>query len=96
MGIPYHAGMQIGDEEVLTLKQAGERIGVSPKTLHLQITKGVLAATLMGKTWLVTASELARYDEMRKQPRGFARPDHPLHGKRGGGGRRKKNDEERE
>lgn len=94
MRIPYHAAMQIGDEEVLTLKQAAERIGVSHKTLQLQAKSGVLKARLMGHTYLVTAAELAAYDERRKQVRGFARPDHPLHGKRGGGGRRKKDGDE--
>jgi len=84
--------MQIGDEEVLTLKQAAERIGVSPKTLQLQAKNGALKARLMGKTYLVTASELVRYDERRKQNRGFARPDHPYYKRRGGGGRTKKDD----
>jgi len=82
--------MQIGDEEVLTLKQAAERIGVSHKTLQLQAKNGVLKARLMGNTYLVTAPDLAAYDERRKQARGFARPDHPLHGKQGPGHRRKK------
>jgi hypothetical protein len=58
--------MQIGDEEVLTLKQAEERIGVNHKTLHRQAKKGVLKAQLMGKTWLVTASELERYEREHK------------------------------
>ncbi len=64
--IPYDVVMQIGDEEVLTLKQAEERIGVSHKTLQLQAKKGVLKAQLMGKTWLVTASELSRYQREHK------------------------------
>jgi len=64
--IPYDARMQIGDDEVLTLKQAEERIGVSHKTLQLQAKKGVLKARLMGKTWLVTATELARYEREHK------------------------------
>ena len=43
MCIPYHAGMQIGDEEVLSLQQAAERLEVSPNTLAKQAKKGVLA-----------------------------------------------------
>jgi len=82
--------MKIGDEEVLSLREAGERLSVSPGTLLVQIQNGALAAQKIGKQWVVTASDLAVYDERRKQPRGFARPDHPLHGKRGGGGRPKK------
>jgi excisionase family DNA binding protein len=82
--------MQVGDDEVLTLKQAAQRLGLSAETLRLQVRAGKMHATLAGKTYLVTATEVARYDRQRKQPRGFANPDHPLYGKRGGGGRRKK------
>jgi excisionase family DNA binding protein len=92
-GIPYHARMQIGEDEVLTIPQAAARLGVTPDTLRQQIKRGHLNATRAGGVYLVTAREVARYDEYRKEPRGFARPDHPLHGKRGGGGRRKKTDE---
>ncbi len=84
--------MEIGEIELLTLKQASERIGVSPNTLAIQAKKGALKAVKMGRSYLITADELARYDAQRKAPRGFASPDHPLHGKRGGGGRRKKDD----
>lgn len=76
---------------MLTLREAGERIGVSPNTLLIQIRNGALAGERMGKQWVVTAEALAIYDERRKV-RGVARPEHPLYGKRGGGGRRKKPD----
>lgn len=79
---------------MLTLKQAAERLDLSPETLRLQVRAGKMQATLAGKTYLVTASEVRRYDAFRKQARGFARPDHPLFGKRGGGGRRKKSKED--
>jgi len=82
--------MQIGDDEVLTIPQAATRLGVTPDTLRQQVKRGVLNATRAGGIYLVTAREVARYDEFRKQPRGFARPDHPLHGKQGPGHRRKK------
>jgi len=84
--------MQIGDDEVLTIPQAAARLGVKPDTLRQQVKRGMLSATRVGSIYLVTASEVARYDVFRKEPRGFARPDHPLHGKRGGGGRRKQTD----
>ncbi len=89
--------MQIGEEEVLTIKQAAERLGVAPGTLSIQARKGRLRATLVGHTYMVLASEVERY---RKEHRGhkgsFQNPDHPLHGKRGGGGRRKSRDSEGE
>lgn len=59
--VRYDASMQIGDEEVLTLAQAAERLGISYHTLRNQAIKGVLKARLMGKTYLVTASEVERY-----------------------------------
>lgn len=82
--------MQIGDEEVLTLSQAAERLGVTRSTLAQQAKKGILHATLAGKVYLVTAKEIERYARDVKGRTGFAAKSHPLHGKRGGGGRPKK------
>ncbi len=78
---------------MLSLREAGERLGVSSGTLLVQIRNGALTAQKIGKQWVVTAENLAVYDERRKQARGFARPDHPLHGKQGPGHRRKKGTE---
>ncbi len=86
------SSMKIGDTEVLSITEAAKRLQVAPVTLRLQIQNGALAAQKIGKQWVVTAEDLAVYDERRKQARGFARPDHPLHGKQGPGHRRKKND----
>jgi excisionase family DNA binding protein len=85
--------MKIGDEEVLTLKEAGELIGVSPQTLYLQVRRGKLEATKKGREFLVLKSEVERYARETKGRSGFAAPSHPLYGKRGGGGRRKTSDE---
>jgi len=82
--------MQIGDETVYTLTEAATRLGIKRGTLLTQVRRGLIQARLVGSVYLVTASEIARYDEQRKQARGFARPDHPLHGKQGPGHRRKK------
>jgi len=84
------SSMKIGDVEVLSITEAAKRLNVAPVTLRLQIQNGALRATKVGGRYLVTADDLAAYDGRRKQPRGFASPDHPLYGKRGGGGRRKK------
>lgn len=81
--------MKIGETELLTLAQAAERAGLSPHTLRAQIKNGVLPATLAGKTYLVTADDLAVYVETHKGRHGVASPSHPLYGKRGGGGRRR-------
>ncbi len=85
--------MKIGDDEVLTLKEAAELIGLSPQTLYLQVRRGKLAATKKGREFLVFKSEAERYARETKGKSGFAAPSHPLHGKRGGGGRPKKTDE---
>jgi excisionase family DNA binding protein len=58
--------MKIGDVEVLTLKQAAERIGVSVSTLRMQAERGTLDAILMGRTWVVTLPEIERYERENK------------------------------
>ncbi len=57
----YNLRMKFGEVEVMTLAEAGERTGISPGTLVIQARKGVLRAQKMGKTYLVTEEELARY-----------------------------------
>jgi excisionase family DNA binding protein len=84
--------MRIGDEEVLTLREAADLIGLSPQTLYLQVRRGKLAATKKGREFLVLKSEVERYERETKGRSGFAARTHPLHGKRGGGGRPKRPD----
>lgn len=45
----------------LTLAEAAERTGLSPRTLRAQIKRGVIPATLMGKTYIVRAEDLEGY-----------------------------------
>jgi excisionase family DNA binding protein len=85
--------MQIGDEEVLTIAQAAERIGVSSNTLYSQIQREKIQARRFGRQWMLTAGEVRRYIEETRGKQGFAAPSHPLHG-RGGPGRRRKKVEE--
>lgn len=47
--------------KILTLAEAGDRLGLSPSTLRNQVHAGKLRATLVGKTWTVTERELERY-----------------------------------
>ncbi len=65
--------MRVGDDEVLTLQEAHERIGVSVSTLREQAQKGRLNAVLRGKTWLVLASEVDRYARENKGKQGRPR-----------------------
>ena len=46
---------------ILTLAEAGDRLGLSPSTLRKQVHNGKLRATMVGKTWTVTERELERY-----------------------------------
>ncbi len=50
---------------------------MSAGTLRIQVRKEKLAATLAGKTYLVTASEVERYRREHRGKHGFASPDHP-------------------
>jgi excisionase family DNA binding protein len=83
--------MQIGDVDMrtlLTLHQASERTGISHGTLRQQARKGVLAATMLGRQWVVTAEALADYMENHAGKHGFASARHPYHGQRIGGRRK--------
>jgi excisionase family DNA binding protein len=46
---------------MITLAGAAERLGLAPSTLRQQVHNGRLAATLVGKTWMVTEAEVERY-----------------------------------
>jgi excisionase family DNA binding protein len=46
---------------LLTLAEAGDRLGLSASTLRHQVANGRLRATLYGKTWTVTEREVERY-----------------------------------
>ncbi len=80
--------VEAGDD-VLTLKQAAERLGRSATTLRLQVHAGKLHATLVGTMYLVTATEVERYRREVLGKHGFAAASHPKHGTQAGGGRRK-------
>jgi len=75
--------MKIGREDVYTLTQGAEYTGLSPNTLRAQIIRGVLPATLAGKTYLVRAKDLDRYIRDHKGKHGKASPDYPHKGKGG-------------
>ena len=47
--------------KIITLAEAGDRLGLSASTLRTQVKRGRLRATLVGKTWTVTERELQRY-----------------------------------
>ncbi len=82
--------MQIGDEQVLSIQEAASRLGVSPITLSKQAKKGVLRATMIGRSYAVTASEVERYRAEHLGRRGgFDDPNHPMHGEQGPGRGRK-------
>lgn len=44
-----------------TLREAGVELGLSPQTLKVQVQRGQLRARLVGKTYVVSDREIARY-----------------------------------
>jgi len=74
--------MKIGDEEVLTINQAAERIGISPITLRLQVRRGKVTAERFGRQWVIRAAEVERYRRDVQGKPGFAAETHPYHGQR--------------
>jgi excisionase family DNA binding protein len=46
---------------LLTLRQAAERLGISPATLRAQVRNGRLHAIKPGHDWLVEEEEIERY-----------------------------------
>jgi excisionase family DNA binding protein len=52
---------------VVTLREAAERLGVTPDTLRQQIAKKKLTAVRRGRDWWVTDREVERYRESHKR-----------------------------
>lgn len=74
----YKSPVKIGDKEVLTIAEAVDRTGLDRTTLARQIRRGSLAAEKSGKTWLIDADELARYQrENAGQPGRKRKPSVP-------------------
>ena len=46
---------------MLTLAEAADELGLAASTLRHQVQAGRLRATLVGKTYVITEGELARY-----------------------------------
>jgi excisionase family DNA binding protein len=63
--------------ELLTLRVAAERLGITPDTLRAQIRRDRLHARKLGRDWLVDEAEVNRYARMflgrsGRQPRSDA------------------------
>jgi hypothetical protein len=77
----------------MTLPELASRLGLkSVGSLRAQVLRGALQAEKVGRDWIVTDAEAARYERENRGRRGFANESHPLHGKQGPGHRRKKTD----
>lgn len=53
----------------MTIKEAADRLGVSPNTLRIQIKRGKLRGTKRGRDWWVTAAEVERYARENRRDR---------------------------
>ena len=49
-------------DEIVTLKEAAKRLGISTSTLRHQARAGRVRARLIGKTWVTTPGEIAGTD----------------------------------
>jgi excisionase family DNA binding protein len=59
---------------VLTLTEAADQLGLAASTLRHQVQAGRLGATLIGKTYVITERELARY-----RAESLGKPGRPSH-----------------
>jgi len=59
---------------MLTLTEAGARLGLAPSTLRHQVQAGRLRARLIGKTYVITERELERY-----RATSLGKPGRPSH-----------------
>jgi excisionase family DNA binding protein len=57
-------------DELLTLADAADRLGLAAATLRQQVRHGRLEAKLYGRTYLVSAREVARYADEHRGRRG--------------------------
>ena len=57
----------------LSLKEAGELVGISPTTLRHQIARGVVPGTKVGRNWTVHHRDVFKYATERSTKAGRAR-----------------------
>jgi excisionase family DNA binding protein len=53
---------------MMTLAQAAEVVGLTPRRLRALISAGTLRATKYGKTYVVTERELRRFQALERKP----------------------------
>ena len=61
----------------MTSKELAARLGITPSGVLMQIHRGVLAAEKIGRDWVVSEDEAARYMREHAGKRGTASPRHP-------------------
>jgi excisionase family DNA binding protein len=55
-------------DKYFTPDQAAELLHVKPKTIRQYITQGKLAASKMGKLWLISETDLENFIESKRIP----------------------------
>lgn len=71
-------------DDLLSLAQAADRLGVAPVTLRVAVGRGRFNARKIGKTWVTTDDEVERYRQDHLGRRG--RPRKTSMNARGGDG----------
>lgn len=72
----------IEEKNTMTVDELAVELEIKPATLRQHIKRGNLKAKKVGRRWEITEVDARRFTEQYKAtPKGFARPDHPHHGK---------------
>jgi hypothetical protein len=57
-------------DELLTLAQVGQELGIDPSRLRRLAARGVLRARKLGNTWITTRRDMEAFAQQRR-PRGW-------------------------
>ena len=64
-------------DDLLSLAQAADRLGIAPVTLRVAVGRGRFHARKIGKTWVTTDAEVDRYRREHLGRRGRPRKQRP-------------------
>lgn len=64
-------------DDLLSLAQAADRLGIAPVTLRVAVGRGRFHARKIGKTWVTTDAEVDRYRREHLGRRGRPRKERP-------------------
>lgn len=63
----------MADEELFTVTQAAERLGMHRTAVHRALVQGRLGAQRVGSTWIMRQEDIEEYERRPKHPGGRPR-----------------------